>query len=466
LENLLGSQEIVESILGAFAQRPDLGIVAAQHFEPVRHWINWGNNYPLAAKLLRRMGGSLSEESVLDFPSGSMFWVRSAALKPLLKLGLSYEDFAEEHAQIDGTLAHAIERSYFHVCERAGFRWLKVAHPPLFAHTPAIIPIDREGDLDRFIEAHGLELTGEGLPAPRAVHPPPVVEPAAPLIARRTAGVLGLDRALAPASVAIGILTYNNDEIGLRRAIESARVALEEAGCPTPAQVLVLDNGATTEGLTAGMPWVHRLPSVGNVGFGAGQNRLMSEAFARGADHYIAANPDGSFHPHSVTAMLRMMQAHQDRALVEALQFPVEHPKPYDPFTFETPWLSGACLMVPRAAFESLGGFDESFFMYCEDVDLSWRARASGFALRTCPNALFLHGVTNRPRDPKVLRRYFESGVLLARKWGQPAFESWLEVELKALGHPLPALRPEPVPVAWRRYGDFSHQFSFAKPRW
>ena len=122
--------------------------------------------------------------------------------------------------------------------------------------------------------------------------------------------------------------------------------------------------------------------------------------------------------------------------------------------------------MIPRALFETVGAFDEVFFMYCEDVDLSWRARVNGFAVRTCPSALFLHGVTNRPRDANVLRTIFNSGVILARKWGAPSFEGWLASELRALGHPLPDANPEPVPDEWRRHADFSHHFSFAKARW
>lgn len=466
LENLLGSPEIVASILGAFARRRDLGMIGSQHFEPVRHWINWGGNFPPAAKLAERMGIDLSEDKVLDFPSGSMFWARSAALRPLLDLDLTYGDFAEESGQIDGTPAHAIERLYYHVCERAGYSWMKVAHPPLFAHTPAIVPIDGPAGLDRFIATHGLALSGDDLPAPRPVHPTPVAEPAAGLIARRNAAALGLDLSLAPVRVAIGIVTYNHDEATIRRVVRSAEIALTRAGCPTDGAILLIDNGAPTDAMTAGNPAVGRVPGAGNVGFGAGHNRLMARAFETGADRYLAVNPDGALHPDAVVTLLRTMQAHQDRALIESLQFPTEHPKPYDPYTFETPWLSGACLMIPRRAYEEIGGFDDTFFMYCEDVDLSWRARANGFVLLSCPTSLFLHEVTNRPRNPTVLRMTFESGVLLARKWDSPAFEEWLAVELRALGHPLPAGRPQPVAESWRRYADFSHHFSFAKPRW
>jgi lipopolysaccharide biosynthesis protein len=55
-----------------------------------------------------------------------MFWARSRALKPLLDLNLSFDEFAEEADQKDATLAHAIERMYFFSCEKAGFCWAKI----------------------------------------------------------------------------------------------------------------------------------------------------------------------------------------------------------------------------------------------------------------------------------------------------------------------------------------------------
>ena len=80
-----------------------------------------------------------------------MFWARSAALQPLLDLNLSFEDFPDESGRIDGTLAHAIEHLYYFVCERAGFRWIKIAQPELFGDTPAIVLINSPTALDRFL---------------------------------------------------------------------------------------------------------------------------------------------------------------------------------------------------------------------------------------------------------------------------------------------------------------------------
>jgi len=467
LENMLGSPEIVRSVFEAFTRNPKLGIVASQHFEPVRQWINWGGNLDLANGLLKKFGTKVTLDQALDFPSGSMFWARSSALKPLLDLNLSFEDFPPERGQIDGTLAHAIERLYFIICELAGFTWVKVSRPQLFEETPCIVPVDSPLALDRFMAEHTVSLIGPVTPRPRTKPPRAIPAPAKGLVDLLQARALGLNETVNRSThVVVGVVTYNNADRQLRRMISSTRIALEQAGLESAGRIYVVDNGSPTASLTQADASVTRLESAGNVGFGAGHNRLMQAAFEQGADLYIAANPDGAFHPGAIAALVQMMQAQDGRALIEAGQFPAEHPKDYNPFTLETAWASGACLAIPRRIFETIGGFDESFFMYCEDVDLSWRARAAGFPVRICPRAQFLHAVTNRPRVPAVLKMIFTSGIVLARKWGNSDFEAWLAKELQALGAEPPETWPDPVPQEWRRVADFSRNFSFAPTRW
>lgn len=62
-------------------------------------------------------------------------------------------------------------------------------------------------------------------------------------------------------------------------------------------------------------------------------------------------------------------------------------------------WLSGACMLVRRTALEELGGFDEGFFLYCEDMDLCRRLRAAGHDIRYEPAAVARHeGGHSAPR--------------------------------------------------------------------
>jgi N-acetylglucosaminyl-diphospho-decaprenol L-rhamnosyltransferase len=57
----------------------------------------------------------------------------------------------------------------------------------------------------------------------------------------------------------------------------------------------------------------------------------------------------------------------------------------------DSDWLSGACLLVRREALDALGGFDEGFFMYCEDMDLCLRIRRLGLRVRYEPRAVAVH---------------------------------------------------------------------------
>ncbi len=466
LESLTGSPEIVSSVIHVFESFPSIGMICAQHFEPMRHWTNWGGNFEKSEQLAQCMGFTIREFDPLDFPSGSMFWARSSALKPLLDLKLDLDQFDAEGNQTDATLAHCIERTYFHVCEAAGFDWIKIAVPELLENTPGICGAPKPADVASFIDRFRFRLLTPNDTKPRVTMPQPVA--VSPLLLERIrARNLGVSKSIDQSTrVAIGLVTFNNSLRDLNRAVAAAKLSLSTAGLGQEHAFYLVDNGASTEDFLTDPDFLVRLSSRGNVGFGGGHNYLMEAAFSAGFDVYIAINPDGFLHPDAVGAMVRTLNASHGKALVEALQFPSEHPKRYAPDTLDTPWVSGACLAIPKLVHEAIGGFDEIFFMYCEDVDYSWRARAAGFALKMCPTALFLHRVTNREVPRSTLQMIFTSGVILARKWGDPEFEQWLKTELKARNMPLPSISPMPVPEESRQFADFKHEFTFSQARW
>ncbi len=149
-ENLLGSSQIVMSHL-YLLEHKNVGISFAQHFIPLRININWGYDYTLVKNLLKQAGITMNSKQLLEFPSGSMFWGRTDAIRPLLNLDISFADFPEEAGQIDGTLAHAIERSFLYICEAAHFQWAKVARHDYYPLKNTVITVDSKEVLDKAI---------------------------------------------------------------------------------------------------------------------------------------------------------------------------------------------------------------------------------------------------------------------------------------------------------------------------
>ena len=124
-ENLLGGKtRMADTILSRMASEKTLGLV----FPDDPHIIGWEKNRDEAVALATRLGiaDSLPERS-LDFPMGTMFWARTAALEPLFKLGLKWEDYPQEPLPYDGTMLHAIERMLPTVAKSRGFR-MAVTH--------------------------------------------------------------------------------------------------------------------------------------------------------------------------------------------------------------------------------------------------------------------------------------------------------------------------------------------------
>jgi N-acetylglucosaminyl-diphospho-decaprenol L-rhamnosyltransferase len=77
----------------------------------------------------------------------------------------------------------------------------------------------------------------------------------------------------------------------------------------------------------------------------------------------------------------------------------VHDPRAYER-AWEPEWVSGACMLVRREAWDALGGLDEGFFMYAEDTDLCWRLWDQGWRVRFEPAATVLHtGGHSAPRS-------------------------------------------------------------------
>jgi GT2 family glycosyltransferase len=117
--------------------------------------------------------------------------------------------------------------------------------------------------------------------------------------------------------------------------------------------------------------------SLQNNGFARGMNLLAKMS---SSEFIFVLNPDTELQAGALEALLDRADSDQRAAICEARQAPREHPKFVDPATGETSWCSGAAALIRRAAFDAVGGFDDRlFFMYCEDVDLSWKLWLTGW---------------------------------------------------------------------------------------
>jgi GT2 family glycosyltransferase len=159
-----------------------------------------------------------------------------------------------------------------------------------------------------------------------------------------------------------------------------------------------------------------------NLGHGGGHNRLaaLSES-----DLLLFLNPDALLGPEVLSELATSLT--DEVGATDARQIPLEHAKTFEAGTGDESWASGACLMTPRAIFEELAGFDtRSFFMYCDDVDYSWRVRLAGHRVVYSPAARVFHDKrldragTYEPSDVEVYYS-IEAALFLAHKYSKPA---------------------------------------------
>lgn len=158
-----------------------------------------------------------------------------------------------------------------------------------------------------------------------------------------------------------------------------------------------------------------------NLGHGGAQNRIAQDTKT---DLLVISNPDVLPSARSLGYLAEVLED-ATVGIAEAKQLPLEHPKSYDRVSGATSWASGAFSMFRAAQFREVGGFDPvSFFMYGDDVDLSWRFRSMGFRVIFQPAATVFHDKRLNAQAewlPTQAERYYsaESALLLAHKWSR-----------------------------------------------
>jgi N-acetylglucosaminyl-diphospho-decaprenol L-rhamnosyltransferase len=232
--------------------------------------------------------------------------------------------------------------------------------------------------------------------------------------------------------------------------LEACLASLERATKADPLVVMV-DNGSTDgapQRAAALRPKTVLVETGENIGFGRGVNRGVAEidALAPEVEFYLVVNPDVVFAEGSVDALLEAAGRWPDAGALGPL---IEEPDgsaypsaravptlalgsahallvriwPDNPWTRrylgrgEGPgervvgWLSGACLLLRREAFSQVGGFDEGYFMYFEDVDLGDRLGKAGLANVYVPGARVSHaqGHSTKRHPARMLQAHHDS---------------------------------------------------------
>jgi len=236
----------------------------------------------------------------------------------------------------------------------------------------------------------------------------------------------------------VKILTvlYHNEKAGLLRSLrsiasallhdqENARLVSECIVAWGDASEQALFSAEEVEGIRSELPGGLKLEYqffAENTGTARGQNRLAENS---SSDYLMIMNPDLLFSQRLFSLLLKpFLEGDGKVGIVEARQTPLEHPKVFDEFSGETSWAAGACFMTPALLYQELGGLDESaFFMYCDDVDYSWRVRLAGKQVLYQASAPVFHPkrITKEAKwvATKAEKYYTEEALLMmAYKWG------------------------------------------------
>ncbi len=247
--------------------------------------------------------------------------------------------------------------------------------------------------------------------------------------------------------ISVIIVNYN-----VKYYLEQALLSIKEAAKDFETEYIVVDNASqdgSAEYVRQNFPWVQLIANNDNVGFGRANNQGLKLAKGR---YLLVLNPDTVVSEDSLKLLIEYMDSHTDIGAITPKLLDKEgrleascrrgFPSPFASFskitglasifpksrlfaqytlTYLDPDLPhdvdsicGAFMLVRREVYLKVGGFDEDYFMYGEDVDWSYRIKLAGWRIFYLPEAQVIHykGESSL-RSPIDTRRAFYNAMHL-----------------------------------------------------
>jgi GT2 family glycosyltransferase len=240
----------------------------------------------------------------------------------------------------------------------------------------------------------------------------------------------------------------------LRGALQSVKRSLATGGLA--GEIFVVDNASrdgSAEMVRASFPDVKLIALDKNIGFGKANNLAIREA---SGDYLLVLNPDTILGEDTLAAMVGFMRSHPEAGVAGCKLLNADgsfqlscrrgFPTPWASFTklfglssffpnsprfaqyhltylptdetYEVDAISGAFMVVSRAAIQKVSGFDEDYFMYGEDIDLCYRVKQAGFNVFYVHSTSTIHfkGESTRRSVINEVKVFYEAMQIFVRK--------------------------------------------------
>jgi GT2 family glycosyltransferase len=220
--------------------------------------------------------------------------------------------------------------------------------------------------------------------------------------------------------------------------------------------IIVADNGSTDGSLAilqAAFPSLTYIDNQTNLGFAEGNNRALTYSMEQGYRYSMLLNTDTLVEMDVVAGLLTHMELYPEAAGVQPAIYWM-HDKTsiwngdcyvngvlgytYNKKTKDLPqvfnkvqWLTGCCCLLRNSVLAKTGGFNARFFLYYEDVELSYQLRAAGYELHYLPSVSMYHeaGASGKAAKDKegtlspIIHYYVNRNkIWFFRKYGNPWF--------------------------------------------